>query len=157
MKVWRWSYSRYIANVCFIISNSVYGPDAEIPCVCMFAIIVITFGCVAYFVPCSALHQHTYRQWPTAINSDPDTVIGLIFYVVLPSACLSNQFCISIIYDKLKSRAGNSLICSFRSNQMSGCERFAKIAQDKWAIVSESLRSFMTNERSWAIRSGRSW
>ena len=29
------------------------------------------------------------------------------------------------------SRAGNSLIPSFRSNQMSICERFAQIAQDK--------------------------
>ena len=58
-------------------------------------------------------------------------------------------------------RAGNSLICSslicsfrsFCSNQMSDCERFAQIAQDKWATVSESLRSLKTNERSWANRS----
>ena len=48
------------------------------------------------------------------------------------------------------------LISSFRSNQMSDCERFAQIAQDKWAIVSESLRSFRGNERQWAICSGRS-
>ena len=46
------------------------------------------------------------------------------------------------------------LILSFRSNQMSDCERFAQIAQDKWATVSESLRSLKTNERPWAIRSG---
>ena len=49
-----------------------------------------------------------------------------------------------------------SLICSFRSNQMSDCERFAKIAQDKWATVSEWLRSHRGNERLWANRSGRS-
>ena len=50
----------------------------------------------------------------------------------------------------------HSLICSFRSNQMSDCERFAQIAQDKWATVSESLRSLRGNERPWANRSGRS-
>ena len=59
------------------------------------------------------------------------------------------------------ARAGNllirsSLICSFCSNQMSDCERFAQIAQDKWVAVSESLRSLRGNERSWAIHSGRS-
>ena len=61
-------------------------------------------------------------------------------------------------------RAGNSLICSslirsFCSNQMSDCERFAKIAQDKSATVSESLRSLRslkTNEWPWANRSCRS-
>ena len=54
-------------------------------------------------------------------------------------------------------RAGNSLIRSDRSNQMSDCERFT---QDKWATVSESLRSLMSKERfaqvaheKWAIRS----
>ena len=39
---------------------------------------------------------------------------------------------------------------------MSDCERFAQIAQDKWATMSESLRSLRGNERSWVIRSGRS-
>ena len=43
---------------------------------------------------------------------------------------------------------------SFRSNQSSYCERFAQIAQDKWATVSKLLRSLKTNERPWAIRSG---
>ena len=33
------------------------------------------------------------------------------------------------------------LICSFHSNKMSKCERFAQIAQDKGATLSESLRS----------------
>ena len=42
----------------------------------------------------------------------------------------------------------HSLIRSFRSNQMSDCERFAQIAQDKWATVSKSLRSLRGNERS---------
>ena len=41
----------------------------------------------------------------------------------------------------------HSLICSDRFNQMSDCERFAQIAQDKWATVSDSLRSHMINER----------
>ena len=50
----------------------------------------------------------------------------------------------------------HSLIHSFRSNQKSDCERFAQIAQDKWATVSELIRSLRGNERSWAIRSGRS-
>ena len=31
----------------------------------------------------------------------------------------------------------HSLICSDRSDQMSDCERFAQIAQDKWATVSK--------------------
>ena len=60
-----------------------------------------------------------------------------------------------------KIRAGNSLIrsfahslithlliCSFRSNQMSDCERFAQIVQDKWATVIESL--FFLANRSFA-------
>ena len=40
---------------------------------------------------------------------------------------------------------------------MSDCERFAQIAQDKWGTVSKSLRTLMTKERPWAIRSGCSW
>ena len=48
------------------------------------------------------------------------------------------------------------LICSFCSNQMSDCERFAQITEDKWAAVSELLRSLRGNERPWAIFSGRS-
>ena len=39
---------------------------------------------------------------------------------------------------------------------MSNCERFAQIAQDKWATVIELLRLLRGNERPWAIRSGRS-
>ena len=38
------------------------------------------------------------------------------------------------------------LIHSFRSNQMSDCERFTQMAQDKWATMSESLRSLTKNE-----------
>ena len=52
------------------------------------------------------------------------------------------------------TRAGNSLIRSFRLNQMSNCERFAQIAQEKWATVSELLRSLRGNEQLWTIRSG---
>ena len=43
----------------------------------------------------------------------------------------------------------SSLIRSFRSfysNQMSDCERFSQIAQDKWATVSEYLRYLIENE-----------
>ena len=39
---------------------------------------------------------------------------------------------------------------------MSDCERFAQSAQDKWATVSKSLRSFRGNEWLWVNRSGRS-
>ena len=49
------------------------------------------------------------------------------------------------------------LIRSFCSNQMSDYERFTQIAQDKWATVSELLRSLKTNEQPWANPSGRSW
>ena len=50
-------------------------------------------------------------------------------------------------------RAGNLLICSslirsFCSNQMSDCERFAQITQDKWATVSKLLRPLRGNEDS---------
>ena len=52
--------------------------------------------------------------------------------------------------------AGNLLIAhsliSLKSN-----ERFVQIAQDKWATVSESLRSLKTNDQPWANRSGPSW
>ena len=44
----------------------------------------------------------------------------------------------------------NLLICSFRSNQMSNCEWFPQIAQDKWATVSKSLRSLISKEGPWA-------
>ena len=50
----------------------------------------------------------------------------------------------------------SSLICSFRSNQMSDCERFDQIPQDKWVTVSKSLRSLRGNEQPWATRSGHS-
>ena len=59
-------------------------------------------------------------------------------------------------------RVGNllnhsSLIWSKSLILMSHCERFAQNAPDKWAAVSESLRSLMTKEQPWANRSGRSW
>ena len=50
----------------------------------------------------------------------------------------------------------HSLICSNHSEQISKCERFAQVAQDKWATGSTSLRLLMTNEQIWAIHSGRS-
>ena len=46
------------------------------------------------------------------------------------------------------------LIRSFCSNQMSDCEQFTQIAQDKWATLSKSLRWLRGNERPWANRSG---
>ena len=42
-----------------------------------------------------------------------------------------------------------------RWNQMSNCERFAQIAQDKWTTLSKSLRSLRGNEPPWANHSGR--
>ena len=59
----------------------------------------------------------------------------------------------------LSTRAGNSLIpslliCSFCSNQMSDYERFAQIAQDKWATLSELLRLLRGNKRPWGNHSG---
>ena len=54
-------------------------------------------------------------------------------------------------------------ICSFthrsfaHSNWMSDCEQFAQIAQDKWATVSELIRSLISKEQPWANRSGRSY
>ena len=42
------------------------------------------------------------------------------------------------------------------STQMSDCERFVQIAQDKWATVSKLIRSLKTNEWPWANCSGRS-
>ena len=62
--------------------------------------------------------------------------------------------CQGPIYTGLGIRS--SLICSNRSGQMNKCERFAQVAQDKWATVSESFRSLMTNEQMWVIRSVRS-
>ena len=44
-------------------------------------------------------------------------------------------------------------ICSFAHRSFA---HSLKIAQDKWANVSESLKSLRTNERLWANRSGRS-
>ena len=66
-----------------------------------------------------------------------------------------------IILYHAEQRAGNllicaSLICSFCSTQMSDCAQLAQIAQDKWATVSESLRSHRGNEPPWANSSGRS-
>ena len=48
----------------------------------------------------------------------------------------------------------SSLICSFFSNQMSNCERFAQIGQDNWATVRKLLSWFRGNERPWVNRSG---
>ena len=50
----------------------------------------------------------------------------------------------------------SSLICSDCSNQMSNCEQFAQITQDKWATLSRSLRSLMSKEWPWANCSGHS-
>ena len=47
--------------------------------------------------------------------------------------------------------------CSFCLNQMSNCERFAQIGQDKLATVSKSLMSLISKERPWANHSGPSW
>ena len=59
------------------------------------------------------------------------------FLSIFPQECLH----------KVLSRAENLLIRSFCSNQLSDCERLAQIAQDKWATVSDSLRSLRGNEQ----------
>ena len=59
------------------------------------------------------------------------------------------EFAYSLIAHSLiaHSLIAHSLIRSNRSGQMSECERFAQVAQDKWANVSDSLRSLRTKER----------
>ena len=54
------------------------------------------------------------------------------------------EFAYSLIAHSL---IAHSLIRSNLSGQMSECERFAQVAQDKWANVSDSLRSLGTKER----------
>ena len=54
------------------------------------------------------------------------------------------------VFYKFKKKTKNLLIPSEQS------ERIAQVAQDKWATMSDSLRSLRRNERSWANRSGRS-
>ena len=49
----------------------------------------------------------------------------------------------------LFKKISDSLIPSFYER----CERFAQVAQDKWATLSELLRLLMTNEWPWTIRS----
>ena len=59
----------------------------------------------------------------------------------------------SLISSFLVSDVSESLI-SLKSNER--CERIAQVAHQKWATMSDSLRSLRGNERSWANRSGRS-
>ena len=47
----------------------------------------------------------------------------------------------------LKSNEWLWAICSDRSKQMSHCERFAQVAHDKWATMSDLLMSLMINEQ----------
>ena len=46
----------------------------------------------------------------------------------------------------LKSNERLWAICSNRSRQMSDPEQIAQVAQDKWATLSDSLRSLRGNE-----------
>ena len=85
-------------------------------------------------------------------DSALETIYAQLSFCKCTKKAISRQTC---HFDHF-CRAGNLLIahlliCSFCSNQMSNCERFPQITQDKWVIVSESLRSLMTNERLWAI------
>ena len=59
------------------------------------------------------------------------------------------EFAHSLIAHLLKSLRTNEqmwAIRSGRSGQMSDCERIAQVAHEKWANVSDSLRSLRTNE-----------
>ena len=48
----------------------------------------------------------------------------------------------------LKSNEQLWAICSDRSGQRSDCEPIAQVTHDKWATVSDSLRSLMINEQN---------
>ena len=95
----------------------------------------------------TATHSYHERkqgvlQWQTS---------NCVRYCMARLPFVSGWHLVLIIKVKLFENQGwefsHSLICSFRSNQMSNCERFAQIAQDKGATVSESLRSLRGNER----------
>ena len=109
------------------------------------------------------------RSWKT-----PYTAVGIGFILMTSSRVFCNT-AVSIcmcsenlqIFGLLKIdlliaicisffRVGNSLIAhllihSNCSGQMSKCERFAQVAQDKWVTVSKFLKSLMTNEWILAI------
>ena len=92
---------------------------------------------------------HLFKlKWPTNFNNNNLCQL----FLILRTSCFPGLGIPSFAHRSF----AHSLICSFRSNQMSDCERFAHIAQDKWATVSESLRSLRGNEQPWANRSGRS-
>ena len=70
----------------------------------------------------------------------------VVVYNVIPGPVLGDN----VIPRPIVGRAGNSLI---RSSLI--CS-FAHFTQIKWVTVSDSLRSLKTNQRPWAICSGRS-
>ena len=56
------------------------------------------------------------------------------------------EFAHSLIAHSLRSLRSNEwlwTICSDCSGKMSGCEQIAQVTHDKWATVSDSLRSLM--------------
>ena len=76
------------------------------------------------------------------------------FWIFVNVICWLRTVLVSTESDS--ARVGNllissSLICSFFSDQMSNCEWFTQITQDKWATVSYSLRSLITKEQPCAI------
>ena len=110
---------------------------------------------------CTILYSYTHMDTKMVTDGTLQSYTAIHTY----QDCYRWNFTILYSYTHiprwLQIRAGNSLIrssliCSFCSNQMSDCERFAQITQDKWAIMSELLRSLKGNERPWAICSGRS-
>ena len=67
------------------------------------------------------------------------------FFIKKMSDLLIQSFLVSDVSKSLRSLTKNEQ-----------CERIAQVTHQKWATMSESLRSLRVNERLWANRSGRS-
>ena len=97
------------------------------------------FKCVPHW---AFRHQHR-RPYFQTITKTVWKVFLHHFYIIFFYTALFYKHFFILATDK-KSGLG---IRSFCSNQMSDCEQFTQIVQDKWVTVSESLRSLKGNER----------
>ena len=79
----------------------------------------ITTGCIQ-------LHMITVNIFTVYV-----TVTNIIFNPFMFATVNKHIFCIYQGWEFANSLIAHSLICSFCSNQMSDCERFAQITQDK--------------------------